>query len=46
MRALPDPRSAATYGVNGLISDLPQFQQAFHCKAGQPMVRDKMCRVW
>jgi len=46
LRALTDPHSPAKYRVNGLMSDLPQFQQAFHCKAGQPMVRDKMCRVW
>jgi putative endopeptidase len=46
MRALTDPHSPAKYRVNGLMSDMPQFQQAFRCKAGQPMVRDKMCRVW
>ena len=46
MRALTDPHSPAKYRVNGLMSDMPQFQQAFHCKAGQPMVREKMCRVW
>ncbi len=46
LRALTDPHSPAKYRVNGLMSDMPQFQQAFHCKAGQPMVRDKMCRVW
>jgi putative endopeptidase len=46
LRALTDPHSPAKYRVNGLMSDLPQFQQAFHCKTGQPMVRDKMCRVW
>jgi putative endopeptidase len=25
---------------------MPQFQQAFQCKAGQPMVKEKRCRVW
>jgi putative endopeptidase len=46
MRALTDPHSPGKYRVNGIVSDLPQFAQAFRCKPGQPMVRDKMCRVW
>jgi len=46
MHAMTDPHSPGRYRVNGIVSDLPQFQQAFGCKAGQPMVRSKMCRVW
>ena len=46
MHAMTDPHSPGKYRVNGIVSDLPQFQQAFGCKAGQPMVRPKMCRVW
>jgi len=46
MHALTDPHSPGKYRVNGIVSDLPQFQQAFGCKPGQPMVRPKMCRVW
>jgi putative endopeptidase len=46
LRALTDPHSPPKYRVNGIVSDLPEFQQAFHCKAGQPMVRAKVCRVW
>jgi endothelin-converting enzyme/putative endopeptidase len=26
--------------------NLPQFQQAFQCKAGAPMAPEKRCRVW
>jgi endothelin-converting enzyme/putative endopeptidase len=26
--------------------NIPEFQQAFSCKAGQPMVRENRCRVW
>jgi endothelin-converting enzyme/putative endopeptidase len=25
---------------------MPQFQQAFQCKPGQAMVKEKRCRVW
>jgi endothelin-converting enzyme/putative endopeptidase len=46
MHAITDPHSPGKYRINGIVSDLPQFQQAFGCKPGQPMVRQKMCRVW
>jgi len=29
-----------------VVSNLPQFQQAFGCKAGQPMVHEPTCKVW
>jgi endothelin-converting enzyme/putative endopeptidase len=46
--AMTDPHSPGRYRVNGLVVNLPQFQQAFQCKAGQPMVKpkEKQCRVW
>jgi putative endopeptidase len=44
--ALTDPHSPGKYRVNGLVVNMPQFQQAFQCKAGQPMVKEKRCRVW
>jgi putative endopeptidase len=36
------------YRVNGPLSNLPEFQQAFHCKADAAMVRppNKRCEVW
>ena len=46
VNAITNPHSPGKYRVNGVVSDLPQFQQAFGCKPGQPMVRLKMCRVW
>lgn len=46
LRALTDQHSPARYRINGIISDLPEFRKAFSCKAGQPMVREKVCRVW
>jgi len=32
--------------VNGVIQNMPEFQKAWSCKAGQPMVSAKQCRVW
>lgn len=44
--AMTDPHSPGKYRVNGLMVNMPQFQEAFHCKAGQPMVKENRCRVW
>jgi putative endopeptidase len=44
--AMTDPHSPAKYRVNGLMVNMPEFQKAFACKQGQPMVSDKRCRVW
>ena len=44
--AITDPHSPNEYRVNGVVSNMPQFQTAFACKLGQPMVRPKPCKVW
>lgn len=43
-----DPHPIAKYRVIGPLSNLPEFQQAFQCKADAPMVRkaDERCDVW
>jgi endothelin-converting enzyme/putative endopeptidase len=43
-----DPHPIGKYRVIGPLSDLPEFQKAFSCKAGSPMVRppDQRCEVW
>jgi putative endopeptidase len=45
-RALTDPHSLGRYRVNGVLQNMPEFQKAFGCKAGQPMVSPNSCRVW
>jgi putative endopeptidase len=45
-RAQTDPHSSPEWRVNGPLSNLVTFQQAFGCKAGQPMVRSPRCEVW
>jgi endothelin-converting enzyme/putative endopeptidase len=41
-----DPHSPAKYRVNGVVVNMPEFQKAFSCKAGAPMVKPTACRVW
>jgi putative endopeptidase len=46
LRAQTDPHSPGRFRVNGVVQNMPEFQSAFACKAGQPMVRQPACRVW
>ncbi|HWH42254.1 MAG TPA: M13 family metallopeptidase [Usitatibacter sp.] len=46
VKALTDPHSPGKYRVNGLVVNMPEFEKAFSCKAGSPMVSGKRCRVW
>jgi len=41
-----DPHSPPKYRVIGVIQNMPEFQKAFSCKAGQPMVSANACHVW
>ena len=46
LRVQVDPHSPARARVNGVLSNMPEFQNAFACTAGQPMLRQPACRVW
>jgi putative endopeptidase len=41
-----DPHSPGKYRIDGVVQNMPEFQQAWGCKAGQPMVSANACRVW
>ena len=43
-----DPHPLGRFRVNGPLSNMPMFAQAFQCKAGDPMVRppEKRCQIW
>jgi endothelin-converting enzyme/putative endopeptidase len=41
-----DPHSPSQWRVNGTLSNMPEFREAFHCKTDAPMVRENSCRVW
>ena len=46
LRAQTDTHSPGRYRVNGVVSNLPEFQKAFGCAPTSPMVRANACRVW
>jgi endothelin-converting enzyme/putative endopeptidase len=44
--AVTNPHSPGFARINGVVSNMPEFQRAFSCKAGQPMVHAPACKVW
>ncbi|HEX4603603.1 MAG TPA: M13 family metallopeptidase [Candidatus Angelobacter sp.] len=48
LRAMTDPHSPSKYRINGVVVNMPDFANAFSCKAGQPMANppEKVCKVW
>ncbi len=48
VRAMTDPHSPARYRINGVVVNMPEFGEAFHCKPGEPMVKPaaNVCKVW
>ena len=44
--AMTNPHSPGKYRINGVVVNMPEFSSAFSCKAGQPMVSTKVCKVW
>jgi predicted metalloendopeptidase len=45
-RAQIDPHSPGRARVNDVVGNMPEFQAAFACREGQPMVHAPACRVW
>jgi predicted metalloendopeptidase len=41
-----DPHSPGKYRVNGVVQNMPEFQKAFSCKPGAPMMKQNACHVW
>jgi putative endopeptidase len=46
LQAQTNPHSPGRYRVNGVVSNMPEFQKAFNCPATSAMVSQKACRVW
>ena len=46
LSAATNPHSPGFARINGIVTNLPQFATAFGCKAGQPMVKANVCKVW
>lgn len=45
-QVLTNPHSVRELRVNNTVGNMPEFANAFGCKAGQPMVHKPACRVW
>lgn len=45
-QVLTDSHSNARFRVNGPLSNLPQFANAFGCRQGQALVRTDICKIW
>jgi len=41
-----NPHSPGRFRVIGVVENMPEFQKAFSCKAGQAMVKTNACHVW
>jgi putative endopeptidase len=46
MLVTTDPHSLPVFRIDNVVSNMPEFEQAFSCHAGQKMVRANACRVW
>jgi putative endopeptidase len=44
--ARSDNHSPGRWRVNGVVSNMPAFAQAYHCKAGDAMINKEPCRIW
>ena len=45
-QVLGDPHAIPEWRVIGPLSNMPEFAEAFQCKIGDQMVRQKPCQVW
>ena len=41
-----DPHPLGKWRVLGPLSNMPEFEKAWGCKKGDPMVRAETCKVW
>ena len=46
MRAQTDPHSPGRYRVNGVVTNMPEFQKAFACGTRQTTAKGPACRIW
>jgi putative endopeptidase len=46
LMAQTNEHAPGKYRVNGVVQNMPEFQKAWGCKPGQPMVSQNACHVW
>jgi endothelin-converting enzyme/putative endopeptidase len=48
LMAATNPHSPGKYRINGVVTNMPEFGEAFHCGPDAPLVRkpDQVCKIW
>jgi putative endopeptidase len=46
LMANTNPHPLPRFRGNGPLSNMAEFAQAFACKKGDPMVRERICKIW
>jgi putative endopeptidase len=46
LQVLTNPHSPGRYRADGVVVNMPEFQEAFQCKTGAPMAPENRCHVW
>jgi endothelin-converting enzyme/putative endopeptidase len=46
MQVLTNSHSPGRYRTDGVMVNMPEFQEAYHCPAGAPMAPANRCSVW
>ena len=46
VRATTDPHWPGQFRANGVVQNMQEFEHAFSCKAGDPMISVQACWVW
>jgi endothelin-converting enzyme/putative endopeptidase len=48
VRALTSTHSPGKYRINGVVANMPEFTNAFHCAAGKALVKPAkdICKIW
>ena len=48
VNATINPHSPGRYRINGVVTNMPEFAEAFQCKPGAALAKepDKVCKIW
>jgi len=46
LQVTTDPHPPEIYRTNGVLADMPEFQQAFQLTAPSPMIQSERCSIW
>jgi len=48
VNAATNPHSPGKYRINGVVTNMPEFAEAFHCAPGSALVKkpEDVCKIW